>query len=159
MNNEKDFSRVVKTTAWLLLALFGAGLLASSAMTWYADTHYPFANDLITPEHISQLDGYLSLTYAQDNLEAILLLAGLVAYPMLLVYGLVKRVHFPAKAKWLYVGITALVFVAVSVPFSLLTGEFYPMNFYFTPVILLAMLVVCVAVEGGILALRNKKKK
>ena len=159
MNNTKDVSRSVKTAAWVLLALVGAGLLVSSAMTWYADTRYPFANDLISPEHLSQLDSYLTLTYTQDNLEAVLLLAGVVCYPVLMVYALVKRVAFTAKQKWLYVGITTVVFAAVTVPFSLLTEEFYPMNFYFTPAVLLATLTVCVATESGIRALKSKKGK
>ena len=159
MTETKNVTRSVKTAAWVLLALFGAGVLASSVMTWYADTQYPFVDDLITPEHLSQLDSYLTLTNVQDNLEAVLLLAGLVCYPVLMVYGLIKRVSFSAKEKWLYVAITAAAYVVVSVPFSLLTVEFYPVNFYFTPVVLLAVLTVTVAVETGLRAVKSRKKK
>lgn len=159
MNNTKDVSRSVKTAAWVLLALFGAGVLASSVMTWYADTQFPFAEDMISPQHLPLLDSYLSLTYTQDNLEAVLLLAGLVCYPVLMVYGLVKQVVFTAKEKWLYVAVTAAVFAVAAVPFSLLTPTFYPVNFYFTPAVMLATLTVCVATESGIRALKSKKGK
>lgn len=161
MTETKSFTRAVKTAAWVLLGTLTAALLVSGGLTWAADQFYPYPIEggIIPPSMLDALIERARLCAAQDTLEAIVLLAGLAAYPLLMVYGLIKRVSFSAKEKWLYVAITAAAYVVVSVPFSLLTVEFYPVNFYFTPVVLLAVLTVTVAVETGLRAVKSRKKK
>ena len=149
----------IVTAAWVLLALLTAAVTTSAALTLWSSQYAPRFSGLVSVEDMDVFTTYMSVTAAQDTLEALTLLVGVIAYVVLLVRHVLGKQPLTAKQKWTYTAITAAALVAP----SLVMGLCDPVNallayYLFTPLVLVGVLLACVLLEFGLKALQNRKE-
>ncbi|MBQ9842232.1 MAG: hypothetical protein IJO42_03865 [Clostridia bacterium] len=149
----------IVTAAWVLLALLTAAVTTSAALTLWSSQYTPRFSGLVSVEDMDVFTTYMSVTAAQDTLEALTLLVGVIAYVVLLVRHVLGKQPLTSKQKWIYTAVTA---AALVVP-SLVMGLCDPVNallayYLFTPLVLVGVLLACVLLEFGLKALQNRKE-
>ena len=70
----------IVTAAWVLLALLTAAVTTSAALTLWSSQYAPRFSGLVSVEDMDVFTTYMSVTAAQDTLEALTLLVGLFRY-------------------------------------------------------------------------------
>ena len=155
----KERNNVV-IAAWVMLVLLTAAVNTSAALTlWSSQFQGQFAG-FISAGQMEQFNSYMAVTSAQDTLEALSLLIGVIAYPVMLTCHVLGKKPLTAKQKWIYVAITAGVLLLPSLVMGLCDAVNGLFAYYlFTPVVLVGVLVLCVVLEFGLKALQNRKEK
>lgn len=155
----KEKNRVV-IAAWVLLALLGAAVNVSAALTLWCSQYASLFNAMIPAEDMELYLTCVEVSTVAGTLGAIALLAGVIAYVVLLTCHVTGKKALSHKQKWVYTAVTAGVML---VP-SLVMGLCDPVNplfdyYLFTPVVLVGVLVMCVVLEYGLKALQKRKDK
>lgn len=156
----KEKNRVI-VAAWVMLALLGAVLAASSALTLWGSQYVDvFGGGLLSVKNMEAYADYMQVMGIQDTLEALCLLVGVIAYPILLTCHVMGKKPLSHKQKWVYVGVTAATLLLPSLVMGLFDTAYGLWEYYLlTPAVLVGVLVVCVVLEYGLKALQKRKDK
>ena len=102
----KEKNRVV-IPAWVLLALLGAAVIASAALTLWCSQYAPLFNDMIAAENMELYLTCVEVSTVAGTLGAMALLVGAIAYVVLLACHVMGKKPLSHKQKWVYTAITA----------------------------------------------------
>lgn len=155
----KEKNRVV-IAAWVLLALLGAAVNASAALTLWCSRYAPLFEDMIAAENMELYLTCVEVSTVAGTLGAMALLVGVIAYVVLLACHVMGKKPLSHKQKWVYTAITAGVMLAPTLVMGLCDSVNELFAYYlFTPVVLVGVLVTCVVLEYGLKALQKRKDK
>ena len=159
--NEKQQKalRRIKVTAGITFGLLSLLSLVSSALLWCNHRFFPLAEGQLSPDEMAMLETHMKLDRIWEATDGILLTVSALAFLLLLILLARPPGILPWKQKLLYAGVLAAVLLVLPLPFAFTDPVFPPINYLFTPMLVIGRLAVFLVLDLVIETLIKKKKR
>lgn len=150
--------RRLKTTAITVLVVILVLSLAAAALMWGTHHFFPLDEGQLTQEELVVFQSRQRLSAAHDTVEALFLALSRLGFIVLFIMLLTQKCPIPAKHRLIWTIALAAACIIPAMPFAFADGVFAPVNYFITPLSIIASLILLAAAHFIISAVRNRKK-
>ena len=148
-------ARRIRVIALAVIGLLAVLTLLSSALLWSAHTFFPLTEGQV--ENLEVVEAHFRLTDGWELVDGMVLTVSLLGFLILVLLDLGGKGVVSGREKLLFAAAAAAAVVLLPLPFALTDPVFSPVNYFFTPLFVLARLAFFLAVDAVALLIWRRR--
>lgn len=150
----KNIGRL-RVIALVVIGLLAVLTLLSSALLWSAHTFFPLTEGQVANPEL--VEAHFRLTNGWELVDGIALAVSLMGFFVLVLLDLMGKGVVSGRTKLLFAAAVAAAVVLPPLPFALTDPVFPPVNYFFTPLLVLTRLAFFLAVDTAVRLFRRNR--